>query len=202
MKTTASLNYIQNHCICTQCLILEFLHLQYLKWISPATFPKKRQLLHQTRAETPITDLKHPWSFKSLCHIYLNHYLSLSLEPLHQPIVSTPSIFEVNLTYNFFLPQTCTATTPNKKLNTHTHTHTPANTTENHHTISINTDWKQWNCSKMSCNSILEWLHCFQWEHYHWYHSIDHAQSQQAHAVNFTFSFAQKLYSYHTKQGH
>ena len=53
----------------------------------------------------------------------------------------------------------------------------------------------------MSCNPILEWLHWFQWEHYHWHHSIDDAQSRQAHTVNFTFSFAQKLYSYHTKQG-
>ena len=26
--------------------------------------------------------------------------------------------------------------------------------------------WKQWNCSKMGCNPILEWLHCLQWEQY------------------------------------
>ena len=43
----------------------------------------------------------------------------------------------------------------------------------------------------MSCNPIPELLHCFQREQYYWHHSIDNAQSKQAHTVNSTFSIAQ-----------
>ena len=70
--------------------------------------------------EIPTTDIKHTWPFKILCHIYLNHYLSLDWDPVHQPRVSKPPTFEVNFTYNFCLPQNCTAATPNKELKTHT----------------------------------------------------------------------------------
>ena len=34
-------------------------------------------------------------------------------------------------------------------------------------TLPLCSRWNQWSHSKMGCNPLLEWLHCFQWEQNH-----------------------------------
>ena len=119
----------------------EFLILRYLKWISFNFAQKTLQLPHWTRGEIPITDLKHPWSFKSLYHIYLSHYLSLGLDPVLQPSSYTSQYFKNTSPTTYVYPKLYSYYTKQGLKNI------PFNTTESHHTTSINTVWKQWNCS-------------------------------------------------------